>query len=103
VQTNSATFADTSESAQQLQITRLRALENAREIVSVSTIGISALIDINGEIVSRTQEDVSAKLMGDLRSNSARTIANTLGGFAPGIVLLITVLFPLSLRRMRSR
>ena len=103
VQTNSATFADTSESAQQLQITRLRARENAREIVSVSTIGISAHIDVNGEVVSRTRENISAQLSGDLRSNSARTIANTLGGFAPGIVLLITILFPLSLRRIRSR
>jgi apolipoprotein N-acyltransferase len=103
VQTNSATFADTSESAQQLQITRLRARENAREIVSVSTIGISAHIDVNGKVVSNTRENISAQLSGDLRSNSARTIANTLGSFAPGIVLLITVLFPLSLRRMRSR
>ena len=44
VQTNRATFANTSESTQQLNITRLRALENAREIASVSTIGISAHI-----------------------------------------------------------
>jgi apolipoprotein N-acyltransferase len=102
-QTNSATFADTSESAQQLQITRLRAFENAREIVSVSTIGISAHIDINGEVLSRTSENVSAQLSGELRSNSARTLANRLGGFAPGMVLLISMLFPLILRKMRSR
>jgi apolipoprotein N-acyltransferase len=103
VQTNSATFADTSESAQQLQITRLRALENAREIVSVSTIGISAHIDINGEVLSRTSENVAAQLSGEVRSNSARTLANRLGGFAPGVVLMISVLFPLILRKMRSR
>ncbi len=64
VQTNSATFANTSESAQQLNITRLRALENAREIVSVSTIGISAHIGINGEIISRTQENVCVSTVG---------------------------------------
>jgi len=103
VQTNSATFADTSESAQQLNITRLRALENAREIVSVSTIGISAHIGINGEIMSRTQENVAAQLSGDLQSSSNRTLANWLGGFAPGIVLLISLLFPLTLRIVRSR
>ena len=103
VQTNSATFADTSESAQQLNITRLRALENAREIVSVSTIGISAHIGINGEVLSRTPENVSAQLSGDVRSNLDQTLANTLGGFAPGIVLLISILFPLSLRIVRSR
>ena len=103
VQTNSATFANTSESAQQLNITRLRALENAREIVSVSTIGISAHIGINGEILSRTDENVSAQLSGDLQSNSNRTLANLLGGYAPGIVLLISMLLPLTLRIVRSR
>jgi apolipoprotein N-acyltransferase len=103
VQTNSATFANTSESAQQLNITRLRALENAREIVSVSTIGISAHIGINGEIISRTQANVASQLSGDLQSSSNRTLANWLGGFAPGIVLLISLLFPLTLRIVRSR
>lgn len=103
VQTNSATFANTSESSQQLNITRLRALENAREIVSVSTIGISAHIGINGEVLSRTEENVPTQLTGDLRSNSAQTLANTLGGFSPTIVLLIAILFPFILRIVRSR
>ena len=103
VQTNSATFANTSESAQQLNITRLRALENAREIASISTIGISAHIGINGEVLSKTPENVSAQLSGDLRSNSALTLANRLGGFAPGLVILFSMLFPLLLRKIRSR
>jgi apolipoprotein N-acyltransferase len=103
VQTNSATFAGTSESSQQFNITRLRAMENAREIVSISTIGISAHIGINGEVLSRTQENVAAQLTGDMRSNSARTLANILGRFAPGLVLLTSILFPLFLRKMRSR
>ncbi len=101
-QTNSATFANTFESAQQLNITRLRALENGREIISVSTIGISAHIGINGEILSRTQENVPAQISGDLRSNKAHTLATKLGGFAPGLVLIISILFPLILRRVRS-
>jgi len=103
VQTNSATFAGTSESSQQFNITRLRAMENAREIVSISTIGISAHIGINGEVLSRTQENVAAQLTGDTRSNSARTLANILGRFAPGLVLLTSILFPLFLRKVRSR
>jgi apolipoprotein N-acyltransferase len=102
-QTNSATFAGTSESAQQLNITRLRAIENAREIVSVSTVGISAHIDINGEVLSRTQENISAELSGDVRSNTARTIANNLGGLAPVLILFLSILFPIFLRIVRSR
>ena len=103
VQTNSATFANTSESSQQLEITRLRAIENAREIVSVSTIGISAHIGINGEIISSTQENISAQLSGDLQSSSNRTLANWLGGFSPVLVLIISMLFPFILRIVRSR
>jgi apolipoprotein N-acyltransferase len=103
VQTNSATFANTSESTQQLNITRLRALENAREIVSVSTIGISAHIGINGEIISRTEENISAQLTGDLRSNSVQTLASNLGGLAPGLVLIISIFIPLVLRIVRFR
>jgi apolipoprotein N-acyltransferase len=103
VQTNSATFANTAESSQQLDITRLRALENAREMASISTIGISAHIGINGEVLSKTPENISAQLSGDLRSNATRTLANTLGGFAPGIVLLTSILFPIILRIVRSR
>jgi len=103
VQTNSATFANTAESSQQLNITRLRALENAREMASISTIGISAHIGINGEVLSKTPENISAQLSGDLRSNATRTLANTLGGFAPGIVLLTSILFPTILRIVRSR
>ena len=102
-QTNSATFAGTSESAQQLNITRLRAVENAREIVSVSTVGISAHIDINGNIRSRTQENVSAALSGDARANTSQTIANSLGGYAPVIVIFLSLLFPIFLRIVRSR
>ena len=102
-QTNSATFAGTSESAQQLNITRLRALENAREIVSVSTIGISAHIDINGNVLTRTEENLSAQLSGNARANTSQTIANSLGGYAPALVIFLSMLFPIVLRIVRSR
>lgn len=102
-QTNSATFAGTSESAQQLNITRLRARENSREIASVSTIGISAHIDINGQVISSTPENVSATLTGSLRANNAITLANQFGGFAPVVVITIFLIFPFVLRIVRSR
>jgi apolipoprotein N-acyltransferase len=54
VQTNSATFGDSAESAQQLQITRIRAIEHSRNILSVSTTGYSAVIDYNGEVTQKT-------------------------------------------------
>ena len=100
IQTNSATFAGTSESAQQLAITRIRAVENAREIVSISTIGISAHIDINGNVLSQTDEDVRAVLEGDLQGVSNYTLASRLGVTATPLTLILS-LFPFVVRRIR--
>ena len=54
VQTNSATFGTSAESAQQLSITRIRAIEHSRNVVSVSTTGISAIIDYEGKVLQKT-------------------------------------------------
>jgi apolipoprotein N-acyltransferase len=54
VQTNSATFGMSAESAQQLSITRIRAIEHGRNIASVSTTGYSAIIDSSGKVVQKT-------------------------------------------------
>jgi apolipoprotein N-acyltransferase len=54
VQTNSATFGMSAESAQQLSITRVRAIEHGRNIVSVSTTGYSAVIDYQGKVIQKT-------------------------------------------------
>ena len=93
VQTNSATFAGTSESAQQLAITRLRAIEHSRSILSVSTIGISALIDNNGNVLAQTKENISAALEVDLALSNKTTPADKLGGVAPLIVLLLALIW----------
>ena len=95
VQTNSATFANTPESAQQLAITRIRAVEHSREILSVSTVGISAFIDNNGDVKSQTNENISALLAGDLAMTDVKTFADRLGGVAPLLVLLTTLIFAL--------
>ena len=42
------------ESAQQLSITRIRAIEHGRNIASVSTTGYSAIIDSSGKILLQT-------------------------------------------------
>lgn len=99
VQTNSATFADTAESAQQLAITRIRAVEHAREILSVSTIGISAFINNNGQVISQTKENVATLLTGDLQMSDSKTLADKLGGVAPLVTLLISLILALRLNK----
>jgi len=50
VQTNNSDFGHTNESAQQLAIAKLRAIETGRAVVNISTVGISALIYPNGAV-----------------------------------------------------
>ena len=78
VQTNSATFANTAQSAQQLAITRIRAVEHSRYVLSVSTIGISAFIDNNGRVVDRTKENSKAFLKGILLLSDHSTLIDRL-------------------------
>jgi apolipoprotein N-acyltransferase len=99
VQTNSATFANTPESAQQLAITRIRAIEHSREILSVSTVGISAFIDNNGEVRSQTAENISTSISGDLGISTNQTLADKLGGAAPLLTLWSAALIALASRR----
>jgi apolipoprotein N-acyltransferase len=89
VQTNSATFANTAQSAQQLAITRIRSIEHARYAVSVSTVGISAIIDTNGVILKSTEESVAASINSSVALNATRTLYDRIGEFAWVLVLLI--------------
>lgn len=51
--TNNADFGRTDESAQQLQIARLRAIEMGRSLVNVSTVGTSAIVAPDGSDIAR--------------------------------------------------
>ena len=76
VQNNNATFANTAQSEQQLAITRIRAVEHSRYILSVSTIGISAFIDNNGRVLSETTQNDKSFLAGELMLSDRTTLVN---------------------------
>jgi apolipoprotein N-acyltransferase len=103
VQANSATFSGTAESRQQLAITRIRAKEYARSILSVSTIGISAFIDSNGEVVDEIGENVQGYLTGDLLLSDHSTNASKWGTLMKIVILSLFALFGLrSFRKDRA-
>ena len=102
VQTNSATFSGTAESRQQLAITRIRAKEHSRSILSVSTIGISAFIDSNGEVVDEIGENVQGYLTVDLPLSNHATTASKWGAPIKIIILSFFALFGLLSVRKRN-
>ena len=66
VQTNSATFGTSAESAQQLSITRIRAIEHSRNVASVSTTGYSAIIDYKGKVLQKTSMGTAEHVFADV-------------------------------------
>jgi apolipoprotein N-acyltransferase len=89
-QTNNADFGDTAESAQQLEIARVRAIESGRYVVNVSTVGITALIAPTGQIEQSVKRFEQAVVYSEEIPLAA---SRTLGTAANFIVdLLCTVL-----------
>ena len=96
VHTNSATFAGTSEGDQQLAITRLRALEHNRHVISISTTGPSAIVNNRGEVLDSLRDGEIGSLSGDAYLYEELTISDKLGGFATIATLSIALLWSFS-------
>ena len=91
VQTNSATFGTSAESAQQLSITRIRAIEHSRNVVSVSTTGISAVIDFNGKVLKQTSMGTAEHVFADVGLIEQSSPRDRYGDWA-GVFTLIWLL-----------
>jgi len=97
VQTNSATFGMSAESAQQLSITRVRAIEHGRNIVSASTTGYSAVIDYQGKVLQQTSMGTADTIRAEVDVLRGQTPRDKAGDWA-----LIGVLFALMLIARRA-
>ena len=79
IQTNSATFGTSYESAQQLGIARIRSIEHDRFSVSISTSGLSALIDPSGQVSHQTKLNQSAVIDGSIGLVNSLTVSDKYG------------------------
>jgi len=99
VQTNNATFGLSAQSDQQLSITRIRAIEHQRNILSVSTTGKSALISYKGKIIKSTEMRSSAHLFIQTELISSKSRFDALGRWAQFGVFGYLFLIAATLRR----
>lgn len=103
-QTNNATYGRSAQSIQQLQITRSRALEHHREIASISTVGISAMVDSHGQIIAQLEPYTSGSLTAHLSLYEGRTPAGRVGlGVEYGSVTVSAFFFIVAIRRLFRR
>jgi apolipoprotein N-acyltransferase len=79
VQTNNATYGRTGQPDQQLAMSRLRALEHGRAVVTAATSGISAVVAPDGTVVRRTEEFTQDVISARLPLRDDRTLADRVG------------------------
>ena len=90
VQTNNATFGRTPETYQQLAMSQVRAVENGRTVVQVSTTGESAVIGPDGVIRDRSGELFAPALLVDtVPVRTALTPATRVGGWPELLLSLV--------------
>ncbi|CAB4907511.1 unannotated protein [freshwater metagenome] len=100
VQTNNATFADSGQSRQQLNISRIRAIENNRWVVSVSTTGVSAFIDNHGVVKSITEQNTAAYLYSNVALIADESLAHKISNYSALILIGISLVIYLRKRRI---
>ena len=78
VQTNNATFGYTDESAQQLAMSRLRAVEFGRTVAVAATSGISAIVAPDGTVVRSSSLFTPAVFVEEIAQRDSTTVAQRL-------------------------
>jgi apolipoprotein N-acyltransferase len=93
VQTNDATFevdGQTGETLQQLEMARIRAIENDRAVVVASTSGVSAIIAPDGSLIARSGTWQRAELDARVPLRTDTTLANRLGAWPELVISALT-------------
>ena len=106
--TNNADFGQTDQSVQQLAIARLRAIETARSVVNISTVGTSAIIDPRGVTLDRLPVYTEGYMLEDVPLSQTLTPATVLGRSLETTIIVFTfsglflAFFGPGIRQLRS-
>jgi apolipoprotein N-acyltransferase len=73
--TNNADFGRTDQSAQQLAIARMRAIESGRGVVNASTVGVSAMIGPDGAVINQLTPFAPGAMIAEVPLSSTITPA----------------------------
>ena len=92
VPTNNASFGYTSESEQQLAMSRLRAVEHGRTTLQISTVGVSGVIAPDGTVLETTGLFTPEYFTADVPLRSTLTVADRLGDWPVIVISVLAVL-----------
>ncbi|MGI9195814.1 MAG: apolipoprotein N-acyltransferase, partial [Candidatus Nanopelagicus sp.] len=102
VQTNNATFGDTNQLDQQLNIARVRALESYRNIAYVSTTGTTSVISSKGRILQSLEKFKPATLKSNIVAVQGLTVRQSFGYLVEPFAAIILICLVVARVRRRS-
>ncbi|WP_430782024.1 apolipoprotein N-acyltransferase [Actinoplanes sp. G11-F43] len=102
VQTNNATFNE-AEARQQLSMVQLRAVEHGREALMVSTVGVSAFVDVTGTVYGSTGFNTAAVVVRDMNLDGPTTLATRSGNWPEVVIVFATVVALIGVLPLRRR
>jgi apolipoprotein N-acyltransferase len=103
VQTNNATFGRSPQTEQQLDMSRLRAVEHGRAVVVAATSGISAVVRPDGSLAHRSQVFTRDVSVTEVPLRDDRTLATRVGAFPElALALLAAAGVLVAARRRRT-
>ena len=88
VQTNNATYQNLGQTEQQVLYTRLRAIETARPIVSISTSGNSVIVNSVGQVLTQLNQDETGILNVNLVEIEGQTIASKIHDWLVAVIFV---------------
>ena len=100
IQTNNATFGDTAQLDQELNIAKVRALETGRNIAYVSTTGVTSLLSNRGKVLKTVEKFKQTELVGEIALVEGKTVAQRYGYLLEPFFLIALLL--MRFRRIRS-
>lgn len=109
VQTNNADFGKSEQGAQQTAISRMRAIETGRTVVSVSTVGVSGIFAADGSVMAELERFKPGAMVEDIPLREEITPAVKYGRYvdpisiALALLLFATSVVGLITRRLRAR
>ena len=101
VQTNNATFGDTSQLEQELNIARVRSMETGRNVAYVSTTGVTSFISNDGTILQQIPKFTPNSLIGQIDAVDGTTLTQDYGKYLEALFLIPSLLLTI-LRRVKK-
>jgi apolipoprotein N-acyltransferase len=92
VQTNNATYGGTSQPAQQVAMSRLRAVEHGRGVLVAATSGISVVLAADGTVVDQLPESRPGTMVAQVPLRDTLSVADRLGVWPEAVLAAVGVI-----------